>query len=92
MLLQPQAQNNLKLPHLKLVVCGGSAMPRSMIKAFVDLGVEVRHAWGMTEVSPLGTVGALKPPFAQLHQRAGSSTRCTAGLSPFWRANEDYRR
>jgi 3-(methylthio)propionyl---CoA ligase len=64
MLLNYMAQNNLKLPHLKFVVCGGSAMPRSMIKAFVDMGVEVRHAWGMTEMSPLGTLGALKPPFS----------------------------
>jgi len=45
-------------------VCGGSAMPRSMIQAFVDMGVTVRHAWGMTEMSPLGTLAALKPPFA----------------------------
>ena len=29
---------------------GGSAMPRSMIKKFQDMGVEVRHAWGMTEM------------------------------------------
>jgi fatty-acyl-CoA synthase len=63
MLLSHMAANNLKLPHLKMVVCGGSAMPRSMIKAFIDMGVEVRHAWGMTEMSPLGTLAALKPPF-----------------------------
>jgi fatty-acyl-CoA synthase len=66
MLLNYIAQNNLKLPHLKFVVCGGSAMPRSMIKAFVEMGIEVRHAWGMTEMSPLGTLAALKPPFAKL--------------------------
>ena len=66
MLLQLHGAEQLKLPHLKCVVCGGSAMPRSMIKAFVDMGVEVRHAWGMTEMSPLGTLGALKPPFADL--------------------------
>jgi fatty-acyl-CoA synthase len=63
MLLSHMAANNLKLPHLKMVVCGGSAMPRSMIKSFIDMGVEVRHAWGMTEMSPLGTLAALKPPF-----------------------------
>src|SRR6201982_72330 len=49
MLLQHMAANNLKLPHLEFVVCGGSAMPRSMIKAFVDMGVTVRPAWGMDE-------------------------------------------
>ena len=44
MLLQHMEENNLKLPDLKVVICGGSAMPRSMIKAFDDMGVEVRHA------------------------------------------------
>src|SRR6201997_4730925 len=38
MLRNDMAQNNLKRPHLKCVVCGGSAMPRSMIKAFTDMG------------------------------------------------------
>src|SRR3979490_2761383 len=65
MLLNHMAAGNLKLPHLKMVVCGGSAMPRTMIKAFVDMGVQVRHAWGMTEMSPLGTLATLKPPFAE---------------------------
>ena len=65
MLLQYMAANNLKLPHLRFVVCGGSAMPRSMIKAFVDMGVTARHAWGMTEMSPIGTLAALKPPFSE---------------------------
>src|ERR1700755_115751 len=63
MLLSHMAANNLKLPHLKMVVCGGSAVPRSRTKPFVDMGVEVRNAWGMTEMSPLGTLAALKPPF-----------------------------
>src|SRR6201985_2550279 len=65
MLLQHMTANNLKLPNLEFVVCGGSAMPRSMIKAFIDMGVTVRHAWGMTEMSPLGTLAALKPPFTE---------------------------
>jgi fatty-acyl-CoA synthase len=60
MLLQHMAANNLKLPLLEFVVCGGSAMPRSMIKSFVDMGVQVRHAWGMTEMSPVG--GLAVPP------------------------------
>ena len=47
-------------------MCGGSAMPRSMIKAFLDMGVQARHAWGMTEMSPIGTLAALKPPSTEL--------------------------
>ena len=83
MLLNHMAQNNLTLPHLKFVVCGGSAMPRTMIKTFVDMGVEVRHAWGMTEMSPLGTVGALKPPFAQLTGEQKLDTLQLQGYPPF---------
>ena len=41
------------------VVIGGSAAPRSMIEAFEDAGVNVCHAWGMTEMSPIGTQGNL---------------------------------
>lgn len=41
-------------------VIGGSACPRSMIERFAKLGVTVLHAWGMTEMSPLGTVCTLK--------------------------------
>jgi fatty-acyl-CoA synthase len=45
---------------LKTVTIGGSAAPRAMIQWFRDKGVRVGHAWGMTEMSPIGTVGA--PP------------------------------
>jgi 3-(methylthio)propionyl---CoA ligase len=46
---------------LKRTVIGGSACPPAMYDRFVDqFGVQVLHAWGMTEMSPLGTVGVLK--------------------------------
>jgi fatty-acyl-CoA synthase len=83
MLLNHIAANNLKLPHLRMVVCGGSAMPRSMIKAFVDMGVTARHAWGMTEMSPIGTLAALKPPFAALTGEARLDLLQTQGYPPF---------
>lgn len=61
MLLQYIQENNLKLPYLKKVTIGGSAAPRSMIEAFErDYGVSVAHAWGMTETSPIGTIGSEK--------------------------------
>ena len=61
MLLQYIEENNLQLPHLKRVTIGGSAAPRVMIEKFErDYGVSVNHAWGMTETSPLGTIGAPK--------------------------------
>lgn len=46
---------------LKRVVIGGSATPPIMISRFNDKGVDVRHAWGMTETSPLGLSASLKP-------------------------------
>lgn len=46
---------------VRALVVGGSAMPRSLIAAYErDLGVNVLHAWGMTELSPLGSVSKLQ--------------------------------
>jgi 3-(methylthio)propionyl---CoA ligase len=46
---------------LKRLLVGGSAAPRAMIETFErDYGVEVIHAWGMTETTPLGVIGTLK--------------------------------
>ena len=61
MLLGHLRANGLRFSHLKRTVIGGSACPPAMIKAFNDdYGVEVLHAWGMTEMSPLGTLCTLK--------------------------------
>ncbi len=46
--------------HLKIVTIGGSAAPRAMIERLMKMGIRVSHAWGMTETSPIGTMGA--PP------------------------------
>ncbi len=52
-LMQHLEQNNLKLSTLKRVLIGGSAVPRAMIDTFERVyGIEVVHAWGMTEMSP----------------------------------------
>ena len=83
MLLQHMQAHNLKLPQLKMVVCGGSAMPRSMIQAFLDMGIGVRHAWGMTEMSPIGTLATLKPPFLDAEGDAKLDVLQTQGFPPF---------
>jgi fatty-acyl-CoA synthase len=55
-------ENNLKPTTLKRVAIGGSAIPENVLRAFEeDYGVEVIHAWGMTEMSPIGTIGKLLP-------------------------------
>ena len=46
--------------HLRLVTIGGSAAPRAMIERLMKMGIRVGHAWGMTETSPIGTMGS--PP------------------------------
>jgi fatty-acyl-CoA synthase len=83
MLLQYMQKENVKLPDLKVVVCGGSAMPRSMIKAFADMGVEPRHAWGMTEMSPLGSVCGLQGQFKHLAGDEKLDVLSTQGYAPF---------
>ena len=61
MLLGHLKPNNLRFSTLKRTVIGGSACPPAMIHAFrEDYGVEVLHAWGMTEMSPLGTLCTVK--------------------------------
>jgi 3-(methylthio)propionyl---CoA ligase len=61
MLLGHLKPNKLRFSTLKRTVIGGSACPPAMIEAFQeDYGVEVLHAWGMTEMSPLGTLCTLK--------------------------------
>jgi acyl-CoA synthetase (AMP-forming)/AMP-acid ligase II len=60
-LLAYMKERNLRFSTLKCVVIGGSACPPAMIRAFQDdYGVEVRHAWGMTEMSPLGSFAVAK--------------------------------
>jgi fatty-acyl-CoA synthase len=63
-------ENKLKPTTLKRVAIGGSAIPETVLRAFEeDYGVEVIHAWGMTEMSPIGTIGKLLPEhYAQSHE------------------------
>ncbi|MGQ0533563.1 MAG: long-chain-fatty-acid--CoA ligase [Caulobacteraceae bacterium] len=63
-------ENNLKPTTLKRVAIGGSAIPENVLRAFEeDYGVEVIHAWGMTEMSPIGTIGKLLPEhYTQDHE------------------------
>jgi fatty-acyl-CoA synthase len=84
LLLQHLEKTGGNLPHLKKVIIGGSAVPRSMIKAFAEnYGVEVFHAWGMTEMSPLGTVGTLKPEHLDLDAEGIYDVKQKQGYTPF---------
>jgi fatty-acyl-CoA synthase len=84
MLLQHLEATGAKLPHLRKVVIGGSACPRAMTKAFQEIyGVEVCHAWGMTEMSPLGSLGSLKPEYAKLGTEERLDVQVKQGHPPF---------
>lgn len=84
-LLQYLAANpQLRLPRLERVVIGGSACPEAMMKAFVeDHGVDVIHAWGMTEMSPIGTLGVRSGRVAAMDGAAWWKTKLKQGRPPF---------
>ncbi len=79
-LLQYLEQTGKTLPHMKKVLIGGSACPRSMIETFEKkYDVQVIHAWGMTEMSPLGTVGTLKHNVAEMPWEKQLDYKCKQG-------------
>jgi fatty-acyl-CoA synthase len=84
MLLQHLEATGAKLPYLKRVIIGGSSCPRAMTEKFEkDYGVEVIHAWGMTEMSPLGSLCTFKPEYAALEGEARLDIKVKQGHPPF---------
>ena len=71
MLLEHMEAGGLRFSSLDRTVIGGAACPPSMLRAFKErYGVEVLHGWGMTEMSPLGTVCTLKKKHLNLPMEA----------------------
>ena len=70
---------------LRSIVVGGAACPRSLMEGFHrDFGVWITHAWGMTETTPLGSVGILKPHLQALPPAEQLNYRLKQGLpAPF---------
>ncbi len=76
-------ENGGNLSGIRLVLCGGSAVPLSLMQAFEDeIGVEIRQAWGMTETSPVGSVA--NPPMGVTGEASwryrSSAGRLVAGV------------
>lgn len=83
-LLQHLEATNGKLSTLQRVVIGGSACPRAMTETFErKYGVTVAHAWGMTEMSPLGSFCSMKPVYAGLSGDALYDLKVKQGHPPF---------
>ena len=83
-LLASAKKLNSPLTSLKRNVIGGSACPPSMMNTFKDVyGCETIHAWGMTEMSPLGTANQLKAKHKKLSAEEISKLRLSQGRPPF---------
>jgi 3-(methylthio)propionyl---CoA ligase len=88
-LLSYMKEKKLRFSTLKSVVIGGSACPPAMIRTFQDdYGVQVLHAWGMTEMSPLGTAGTLKAAQLKLGKEERYQLQSKQGRAIF---GVDYR-
>ncbi len=75
-LYQYMKQEGRKLPTLRQIIVGGSALPKVLLEGFErDFGIEIVHAWGMTELSPAGSVSRVRadmeswPPEEQMRVR-----------------------
>jgi fatty-acyl-CoA synthase len=83
MLLQHLKESGAKLPVLKKVVIGGAACPEHIIRAFHDdYDVEVVHAWGMTETSPVGTLSVMTDELEKLPYDEQMPYRLKQGRPP----------
>jgi fatty-acyl-CoA synthase len=76
--------NGLTFRTMRRTVIGGSACPPAMMRAFQErFDVQVLHAWGMTEMSPVGTVCTLKPGQLALDSEARMAIQAKQGRSVF---------
>ena len=83
-LLNHVSQNDLTFSTLKRTIIGGSACPPAMMKTFRDqYGVDVVHAWGMTETSPAGTVSTLQAKHLNMPQEVQQALREKQGTAIF---------
>ncbi len=73
-------QNPRDISSITQLVVGGSAMPRGLIEAYErDFGVNVVHAWGMTEMSPIGSVSKLQSQHQNFDERERWDTKAKQG-------------
>ncbi|MDB5466224.1 MAG: medium-chain-fatty-acid--CoA ligase, partial [Phenylobacterium sp.] len=83
MLLTHLRDTNGKLTTLKRVVIGGSAVPEAIVRGFRDeFGVDVTHAWGMTETSPLGTQGTPNAAISRMNDEEQLRFKLKQGRAP----------
>jgi len=72
-----------RIDSLKRVLSGGSAVPVTLMNQLRERGVEVVHAWGMTEMSPIGTIRCESPEAAKLPAAQRDALRAKQGRTVF---------
>ena len=83
-LLQHLEANGKRIDSLRRVTCGGSAVPISMIRTFAErYGVDLIHGWGMTEMSPVGSLSPPKPELSAEDREAEYACRARQGTPLF---------
>lgn len=82
-LLAALKETGSKVPSLTRTVVGGSALPPSMIPKFAEYGVDLIHAWGMTETSPLGSVNQMLQRHTALSAQEQAAIRLGQGRAPY---------
>jgi fatty-acyl-CoA synthase len=71
------------LSALRTIICGGSAVPRSLSEAYREkIGLPIMQAWGMTETSPIGSVCVARCETDELPDDDKADLRATAGIAP----------
>ena len=71
------------LGKMRIVTIGGSACPRAIIERLMKMGIRLNHAWGMTETSPIGTMGAPSADWDALSFDQKVDEACRQGRVPF---------
>jgi acyl-CoA synthetase (AMP-forming)/AMP-acid ligase II len=70
------------LSHLRTIICGGSAVPKALSEAWrAKIGLPIAQAWGMTELSPLGSVAYVRSEFDGHSEDEKAEVRATAGIA-----------
>jgi fatty-acyl-CoA synthase len=69
-----------RLPSLRTLLCGGSAVPRALMDAYHERGVWITHAWGMTETSPVASLARVKRSLGPLPLETEMELRLSQGL------------
>ncbi|MFN0023782.1 MAG: long-chain fatty acid--CoA ligase [Parvularculaceae bacterium] len=83
-LLQYLQKTGKELPHLRKGLSGGSALPEALIRGYAKYGIELQQGWGMTEMSPIGTVNVLPPEVQAMPAEARIAYQLKAGRAlPF---------